>query len=333
MNLASNVAPPLTRSPVPPKEGEDGTFSQTWFPVCLSSDVGPNEVKGFDFLGGRVIVMRDESGKASVLSAYCPHLGADLCVGEMVEGTVRCPFHFWRYGPDGKCVATGSGDKIPPKARLFAFPTEEKYGCILAFNGTEPLFDLPDFPKPAENLVWKIGEWDREMPVDPWVICCNTPDMQHINVVHGITFDNGEPHDAVNWTPHSMTYQFQGTMRDGTHIDFAVGIFGTSIYWQHGELGGRWFGFVAPMGLPQPGHSRLFFAIAVEDDPSDPEGTQAFLDGMYDLEVGIATEDLPILERARFKPGTMSASDRSLTRFFRYLREFPRAHPSKEFIS
>ena len=54
---------------------------------------------------------------------------------------------------------------------------------------------------------------------------------------------------------------------------------------------------------------------------------------MYNLEVAIATEDLPILERARFKPGIMAKSDRSLTRFFRYLREYPRAHPSKEFIS
>lgn len=321
------------RSPVPPREGEDGTFSQTWFPVCLSTDVGAGEIKGHDFLGGRVIVIRDEVGAARVLSAYCPHLGADLCVGEMLDGTIRCPFHYWRYGPDGVCVATGTGDKVPPKAKLFAFPTAEKYGCIFAFNGTEPLFDLPEFPKAAENLVWKIGEWDRAMPVDPWVICCNTPDMQHIRVVHGITFDHGEPHDAVKWTPHSMTYQFQGTMRDGTRIDFAVGIFGTSIYWQHGELDGRWFGFVAPMGLPQPGSSRLFFAVAVENDASDPQGTQEFLEAMYDLEVAIATEDLPILERARFKPGIMAKSDRSLTRFFRYLREFPRAHPSKEFIS
>jgi hypothetical protein len=251
----------------------------------------------------------------------------------MVDGAVRCPFHFWRYGPDGACVATGSGDPAPPRAKLFAFPTAEKYGCIFAFNGNEPLFDLPEFPKSADNLVWKVGEWDRHMPVDPWVICCNTPDMQHIEVVHGITFDRGQPHDEVQWTPFSMTYRFDGVMRDGTPINFGVGIYGTSIYYQEGELGGRWFGFIAPMGLPSPGTSRLFFAVAVEDDPADPEGTRNFLDAMYDLEVGIATEDLPILERARFKPGTLTRSDKSLARFFRYLREFPRAHPSAEFIS
>lgn len=332
--MASVVSFSGGKRPIAPSaEGVDGLFSQTWFPICLSSDVGSNEVKGYDFLGGRVIVMRDADGQARVLSAYCPHMGADLCVGDVVDGTVRCPFHYWRYGPDGKCVATGSGDAVPPTAKLFAFPTVERFGMVFAFNGTEALFDLPDFPKPPEKLVWKIGEWDRPMPVDPWVICCNTPDMQHIQVVHGISFDRGEPHKEVEWTPHSMRYRFDGKMREGTPISFDVGIFGTSIYWQHGMLGGRWFGFVAPMSLPRPKQSRLFFAVAVEDDPSDPEGTRAFLDAMYDLEVGIATEDLPIIERARFKPGTLTKSDRTLARFFQYLREYPRAHPSAEFIS
>ncbi len=329
--LAKSAAP--RRSSALLREGEDGLFTQSWFPLCLSADLKAGEVRGFDFLDGRVVALRDADGAARVLSAYCPHMGADLCTGEMVDGTVRCPFHFWRYGPDGRCVATESGDPVPPTAKLFAFPTAEKYGCVFVFNGAEPLFELPDFPKPAEGLVWKVGEWDVEMPVDPWVICCNTPDMQHIQVVHGISFDGGEPHGEVEWTTHSMNYQFQGKMRDGTPIGFAVGIYGTSIYWQHGAFDGRWFGFVAPMGLPRPGRSRLFFAVAVEDDPADPEGTRAFLDAMYDLEVGIATEDLPIVRRARFKPGTLTRSDRTLARFFDYLRAHPRAHPSAGHIS
>jgi hypothetical protein len=87
------------------------------------------------------------------------------------------------------------------------------------------------------------------------------------------------------------------------------------------------------MGLPRPGQSRLFFAVCVEDDPSNPEGTQAFLEAMYDLEVAVATEDLPIVGRARFRPGLLTKSDRSLARFLQYLRDYPRAHPSADFIS
>jgi len=330
----TQVAPRIAaRSLAPQPEGTDGLFSQTWFPVCRSDEVVADTVQGFDFLGGRVIVIRDADGQARVLSAYCPHMGADLCTGEMIDGTVRCPFHFWRYDADGRCVGTGSGDPTPPTARLFAFPTVERYGCIFAFNGETPLFDIPDFPDAPKNLIWKTGEYDGEMPADPWVICCNTPDMQHIQVVHGITFDNGMPHDRVEWSPHSMVYEFAGTMRDGSAIKFRVGIFGANIYWQDGYIDGRWFGFIAPMGLPRPGHSRLFFTVGVEDDGSDPVAARDFLDAMYALEVHIATEDLPIIERARFKPGTLTRSDQTLARFLQYLRDYPRVHPSAAFIS
>jgi phenylpropionate dioxygenase-like ring-hydroxylating dioxygenase large terminal subunit len=118
----------------PPAEGENGLFSLTWHPICLSSDVAPGQVKGFDFLDGRIVVMRGEDGVAQVLSAYCLHLGADLCVGNVVGNHLRCPFHHWHYDATGKCVKTAAGDPPPPTARLFRFPTVERYGVIFAFN-------------------------------------------------------------------------------------------------------------------------------------------------------------------------------------------------------
>ena len=63
-------------APLPP-EGEGG-FSQCWYPVCMSDEVGNGEVIGVDFLDGRIVIMRGEDDVAQVLSAYCPHMGADL---------------------------------------------------------------------------------------------------------------------------------------------------------------------------------------------------------------------------------------------------------------
>ena len=317
---------------VPPGEGEGGLFTQSWFPICLSSDVPPGDFKAYDFLDGRVLVVRDLQGQAQVLSAYCRHLGADLTGADMIDGTLRCPFHYWRYAMDGRCVATGSGDPAPPGARLFRFPTVEKLGCVFAFNGPEPLFEIPEFPKPAASLRWKFGTYERLMHVDPWVICCNTPDMQHIKSVHGIEFDGGEPHDRVEWTPTSMVYRLQGRHRGGQPVDFRVGIYGSNIYFQEGEMDGRWFGFIAPMGLSRPRNSTLFLVVAVEDDPADPLGTQSFLDKMYALEAFVASEDLPIVEHAHFRPGNLTRSDRTLARFLRYVREYPRAHPAANYI-
>jgi len=43
-------------------------------------------------------------------------------------------------------------------------------------------------------------------------------------------------------------------------------------------------------------------------------------------------EDNPILHTAHFMPGTLTATDRQLVRFLQYVRDYPRAHPSADFI-
>ncbi|GAA3598190.1 hypothetical protein GCM10022235_82490 [Kribbella ginsengisoli] len=110
-------------------------------------------------------------------------MGADLSVGDMVDGTLRCAYHYWRFDGGGACVATGSGDPVPRGAQLYRFPTVERYGLIWAFNGNEPLFDLPDMPFPDEDLVLGIEVYPL-IDMDPWILLCQAPDVQHHRVVH-----------------------------------------------------------------------------------------------------------------------------------------------------
>lgn len=315
-----------------PGEGENGVFTQSWFPLCLSSAVGRGQVIGVDFLDGRVVVFRGHRGAAQVLSAYCPHLGADLSVGDVQGDTVRCAFHHWQYDRDGVCVKTGIGDPPPPTAGLFKFPTVEKHGLIWAFNGEEPLFAIPDFPYPEDELVTKVEAFDTILPVDPWVICCNTPDMQHIKALHGITFDQADPDTDIEWTDHSMLYDFKGRHANGEPIEYRVGIFGTSIFYQSSVFNGRWFGFIAPFGLPRPGQCTTYMIITALRADGDNAANEAFLNFAMDLEKKVVSEDVPIMQTIHFKPGTLTKSDKALSKFLQYLRNFPRAHPSTEFI-
>jgi len=316
-----------------PAEGENGLFTQSWFPLCLSSEVATGQVLGMDFLGGRVIVFRGVSGVAQILSAYCPHLGADLAVGDVYEDTIRCAFHHWQYNQDGVCIQTGVGDPPPPAACLFKFPTAEKHGIIWAFNGEEPRFEIPDFPYPADELVTKVEAFERLVNVDPWVICCNTPDIQHIKALHGITFDQQDPDEEIEWTDHSMLYDFKGRHANGEPIEYRVGIFGTSIFYQSSTFNGRWFGFIAPLGLPRPGRCKTYMIIAARKSDGDAASTEAFLNFAMDLEKRVVREDVPILQTIHFKPGTLTKSDKALGKFLQYLRNYPRAHPAAEFIS
>ncbi|MFI5320405.1 MAG: Rieske 2Fe-2S domain-containing protein [Myxococcota bacterium] len=330
--LAVDAPPPPARGKPLPAEGDGGAFSQTWWPICLARDVAPGSARGFDFLDGRVLAFRDAAGEVRVLSARCPHLGADLSVGDVHDGALRCAFHHWQFDGEGRCLRTGVGDRVPPHARLFRFPTVEKHGLIWAFNGTAPTWEVPDFEFPEHALVRKVVVLPELMPVDPWVLCCNTPDMQHIKALHGITFEHGDPHDEVEWTDHSMLYDFAGKHRRGEQISNRVGIYGTSLYYQATELNGRWFGFLAPFGLPRAGSSRVFMVVVARKDSGSPEEVARFLDEVLALETRVVGEDVAVMQTIRFRQGALTPSDRTLARFFDYLRAFPRAHPSAEFI-
>jgi len=70
-----------------PAEGENGVFTQAWYAVCMSSDVAPGQVIGTEFLDGRIAVYRGKNGTPRVVGAYCPHLGARLDAGAVVDIT------------------------------------------------------------------------------------------------------------------------------------------------------------------------------------------------------------------------------------------------------
>ncbi len=313
-----------------PAEGEDGLFSETWFPVCLSEAVPAGSAKSLGFLDGRVVVFRPAEGSPQVLSPYCPHLGADLGVGEVVDDALRCAFHHWCFDASGRCVSTGVGDPPPPGAHLFRYPTTEQFGIVWAWNGLEPSWELPGFPYATEDLAVRTLVLDELLPVDPWVLCCNTPDVQHIRALHGIQFDGGDP--EVEWTDHSMLYEFSGFHKAGEQIDNRVGIFGASLYYQSTDFAGRWFGFLAPFGIPEPGKVQTYFVVAARRDQGSPEEVEAFLDQIVELERQIVTEDEGIMRTIRFRPGTLTKSDRILAEFFRYLRKRPRSHRGGPFI-
>lgn len=316
-----------------PREGEEGLFSQSWFPICLSSEVPVGKIAAFPFLDGRVVVFRDAEGVPAVMSAYCPHFGADLANGELVGNQVQCPFHRWKFDSSGRCTATGCEDPAPGTARLFRFPTVERWGMVFAFNGVEPRWNLDEIPfgAPDREVVLFTATDADTIAVDPWVVCCNTPDVQHIRAVHGVEFAR-DPMQDVTWTEHSMLYDLDGKTRGGLEIVARVGIFGTSIFVQESTLGGEWFQIMTPLGLPCPGQTKVFYALLVERKGRSEAEVAQVAERLLGFEKGLIAEDLPILNSIRYSPGTLTRADRLVAKFLAYLRSYPRAHPSVEFI-
>jgi nitrite reductase/ring-hydroxylating ferredoxin subunit len=76
--------------PLPP-------FPNTWYPICLSSELKTNAVQNKKIAGNEFVLFRDEKGVVSAIDKNCPHMGVDLSYGTVKNGCVVCPFH-------GHCV-------------------------------------------------------------------------------------------------------------------------------------------------------------------------------------------------------------------------------------
>jgi len=312
-----------------PREGEDGLFRQSWYPLCLAAEVPAGKVLGVDFLDGRVVVFRGEDGTVRVMSAFCPHVGADLSVGRVVGNNVQCAFHHWEYDGSGQCVKTGIGDPPPRNACLFVFPSAERFGMIWAFNGETPLFDLPALPFPDDQLLTNAYKMDGELHSDPWVFAANTPDMQHLKVVHKMQFEVEDPHDLVRWHDFGMEFTYLAVHQGGVPMQNHAGILGTSLFYRWGQYGDYWRAGVTGFGLPRAGWHQVYSFQAVLKGPAGAQNLQ----DVINVSRRTVGEDRDILNTVHYRQGLLTRSDKTLGRFFTYLRKYPRAHPSAPFIT
>ena len=164
-------------------------FPEGWFFVASRQAITKAKLIQKTWMGENVVVWCDESGKACVAEAYCPHLGADLgpdAGGEICAGRLVCPFHGYEFDTTGQCVATPYAD--PPKtAKLRVFETQEVAGLIFAWwgiEGREPQWGLPS--EPLEQAGWSKQEIRTiRFAGHPQETTENSVDVAHLRYVHG----------------------------------------------------------------------------------------------------------------------------------------------------
>lgn len=306
---------------------DEGNYYQTWYPIHLARELKPGQLIGKAFLGTRVILYRDADNRPVVQSAYCPHVGADLACGELIDGQVRCAYHHWRFASDGKCADIPTGDKIPPGAKLYNYPAAEKWGLIWAFHGATASFGVPEIPEIDEaDFVGITGE-RGERPIDHWLSTSNAFDFQHLRALHGLAHQ-AEPKE-IEIGPHSLEY---GRGQSGPYYHHGK-VTGTNTFAHCVKTpAGEHFMLVSSAALA-PGKSLSFYVVGVRKSVADKMGPRALHDHLAALEANamkLYTEDEPVLFSIRFRgpaEGNWVGADRHLATYFKYLREFPQARP------
>lgn len=82
-------------------------FSQ-WAGLAVAADVPEiGDAKPIDFLGMPLLLVRDRDEQVRVYQNICRHRGMILVEEpRKIEGAIRCAYHSWCYGLDGRLVST-----------------------------------------------------------------------------------------------------------------------------------------------------------------------------------------------------------------------------------
>src|SRR5262249_16667170 len=134
--------------------------------------------------GRELVLFRTESGAAAVLDAYCGHMGTHLGDGAVDGECVRCPFHRWGWGADGACADLPYARKIPPNARVRAYPGREPNRLVLAWfhpDDEAPGFDIPQFEQDGWSPPMSV---EHTLRVHIQEVAENGVDIAHFPPVH-----------------------------------------------------------------------------------------------------------------------------------------------------
>jgi vanillate O-demethylase monooxygenase subunit len=279
--------------------------------------VAPGTITQVRLLGEEWAIARLDDGRVIALADRCPHRGSPLSAGCVVDGTVQCAYHGYRYGPDGACVlvpALGPSSAIPPKAAVATAHTVlERYDLIwMAIDEPlAPVIDVPEWDDPAftacplPDQSWNAG---AAQMVD------NFLDVAHFPFTHTGTF--GDP-DDIEVPPYSVERDGLGFMCDYHHSTKVLADSMGATSFTVAERRSTWW-YIAPFAIRLRIHyfaddvvlTILFFHQPVDavttklycfDLRNDINDGRATVADTVAFQMAVASEDRVLLERMRSK--------------------------------
>ncbi|RMF99325.1 MAG: aromatic ring-hydroxylating dioxygenase subunit alpha [Gammaproteobacteria bacterium] len=176
-------------------------FINNWYVAAPAAEVGDRPLRR-RILGADLVLFRDADGVIHCLSDLCVHRGASLAGGLCTGGRIVCPQHGWEFDGDGRCALIPAGirnpTEPPKRARVPAYPVQEKYGLVFVFLGDQDETQRPAIPDIMPE--WDSGDWHsglivREKDVNYIRMIENYNDPCHVHYVH----------EFAKWLPKGVT--------------------------------------------------------------------------------------------------------------------------------
>jgi phenylpropionate dioxygenase-like ring-hydroxylating dioxygenase large terminal subunit len=287
-----------------------------WYPVHRASDIPVGEMKRAWIGKNDLVLYRNLQGSLHAVARACPHLGADLARGTVVQGGLRCAFHRWCWNPDGSC---SSGDGAAEGRRIRTYEVRERWGLAWVWAGGEPRYELPEPSSSNTRHVLRLPP--QRLGCHPHVMLGNGLDFTHVVPVHRFHMLE-DPRVEVR-PPHRLSITMHGRFGP-TLLRKALGLAGRAARWRFTTIGPS----LAWLTVTDPTPFELLWAGRPLPDGGCAAQTLFFLPKRVSflraLPMMIATTyaDRGILEGIDFRPGFVR-SDAVFHLYARLIEDLP----------
>lgn len=160
-----------------------------WQPIAGESEMDDKPIKPIRLFGENLVLYKDRSGQFGLVDRHCAHRRADLTYGWVEDCGIRCSYHGWLFGADGRCLEqpyddiANPGTRLKERCSIKAYPVRALAGMLWAYMGPDPAPELPVW----EPLTWTNGFAEIvgcEIPCN-WLQCQeNSIDPVHFEWMH-----------------------------------------------------------------------------------------------------------------------------------------------------
>jgi len=168
-----------------------------WYVACTPSDIDGKPL-GRTICGESIVFYRGPDGQAAALEDFCPHRGAPLSLGKVVDGRLVCGYHGLEMGCDGKTIAM-PGQRVRGFPPIRSFPAVERHGFVWVWPG-DPAHADPAKIHPlewADSPEWAYGGGLYHIQCDYRLMIDNLMDLTHETYVHSSSIGQKEIDEAA----------------------------------------------------------------------------------------------------------------------------------------
>jgi phenylpropionate dioxygenase-like ring-hydroxylating dioxygenase large terminal subunit len=134
-----------------------------WQPIFVAADLPASRAKPLKVMSEDFTLYRGASGIAQVLAPYCAHRGTLLSTGWVEGDALRCFYHGWKYGADGRCIeAPAEREGFCATVSIRSYPTQEYLGLVFAYLGEGEPPPFPRYPDLEDDGVLESKRYRRD---------------------------------------------------------------------------------------------------------------------------------------------------------------------------